>query len=83
MQKIKVILLTAALVLGLSSVSFAGYVGGFKVVGVTESQVTIQKGQEKPVQVKVDHKRYRVGEKVKYDAEKGKLRKEPRKLEGC
>lgn len=79
----KVVILTAAFVLGLSTLVYAGYTKGFVVVGVTGNQVTIQKGQEKPIQIQVDNKKYRVGEKVKYDAEKGKLRMERRPLEGC
>ena len=83
MSKNKVILLAAAFVLGLSSLAYAGYTKGFVVVGVTDDQVTIQKADEKPIQVPADVRRYRVGDKVKFDAEKGKLRKERKKLEGC
>jgi len=58
---------------------------GFVVTDVSKAtqQVTIQKDQEAPVQVKVGNKTYHVGDKVKYDAEKGKLTRERRKLEGC
>jgi len=83
MKKNIVIPLTAAFVLGLSSLVYAGYEKGYVVVGTSENQVTIQKGQEEPIQVPADMKRYRVGDKVKFDAEKGKLRKERRPLEGC
>ena len=83
MKKNKVILLTAAFVLGLSSLVYAGYMKGFEVVGESEGQVTIQKGQEEPIHVQVGKKKFRVGEKVKYDAEKAKLKRERRALEGC
>ena len=83
MKKSKVIILTAAFVLGLSSLVYAGYTKGFVVTGVTEDQVTIQKGEDKPIQVQVGSKKYHVGDKVKFDAEKGKLRRERKALEGC
>ena len=83
MKKNKMILLTAAFVLALSSLAYAGYTKGFVVVGVSEDQVTIQKGEEKPIQVQVGKKTYHVGDKVKFDAEKGKMKRERRALEGC
>ena len=83
MKKNKVILLTAAFLFGLSSFVYAGYMKGFTVTEIEKGQVTIQKGEDKPIHVEVGKKKFRVGDKVKYDAERGKLQRERRKLEGC
>lgn len=80
MKKNTVIALTTALVLGLASFSYAGYVKGFEVVGVSEDQVSIQKGKAEPVQVPAGKKKFKVGDKVSFDAKKLKLRKV---IEGC
>jgi hypothetical protein len=79
-MKKKMIVVVTALVLALASFSFAKYLPGFKVVEVEGEQVTIQKGEEKPVMVMVKNGRYQVGDKVLYDADTSRVKKE---LEGC
>ena len=76
MKTSKRIALTAVFLLALATISYAGYVKGYKVVGVVDGQVTIQKGQAEPVQIQVGNKKFVIGDKVDYDAQKGKLRKE-------
>lgn len=80
MKTSKMVGLVAALLLGLASVTYAGFIVGFKVVGVTDGQVTIQKGQAEPIQVQVGNKKFAIGDKVEFDAQKGKVR---RTEEGC
>lgn len=79
-MKKKMIVVVTALVLALASFSYAKFVSGFKVVEVEGKQVTIQKGEEKPVMVTIKNGRYQVGDKVLYDADKVRVKKE---LEGC
>lgn len=79
-MKKKMIVVVTALVLALASFSYAKYVSGFKVVEVAGQQVTIQKGEEKPVMVTVKNGSYQVGDKVLYDADKVRVKKE---FEGC
>lgn len=80
MKRKMMIAVVAALVLALASFSYAKYVSGFKVVEVSGQQVTIQRGEEKPVMVTVKNGGYQVGNKVEYDADKVRVRKVP---EGC
>ena len=86
MKKSTVVIVAVALVMGLTSFSYAKYVTGFKVVEVLEDQVTIQKGDGDPVKVTVKKaKKYKVGDKVKYNEEKLKIRqtKVKKALMGC
>jgi hypothetical protein len=83
MKKNKAILLAAAFVLGLSSLAYAGYTYGYVVISVAKNMVTIKKDEGKPIQVPANVKKFRVGDKVKYDFVTGQLRKEGRPLEGC
>ncbi len=78
MKKSTIILVAALFVLSMVSLGHAKYVKGFKVVDVAENQVTIQKGNDDPVAVKVKKVKYKIGEEVRYDAEKLKIR--PSKL---
>jgi hypothetical protein len=82
MRKNTVIALAAALVLSLASFSYAKYVSGYKVVGVSEQQVTIQKGAETPIDVQVKKAKFKVGDNVLYDEEQMKL-KLKKGYEGC
>ena len=85
MKKSIVIVFTAMLVLSLTAISYAKYVSGFKVVDVVENQVTIQKGNSDPIAVEVDKNTYKIGDKVRYDAKKLKIKaSKPKKgVEGC
>lgn len=87
MKKRTIIALTAAFIFGLVSYSYAKYVSGFTVVDVADKQVTIQKGEEAPVMVNVKKAgKYNVGDKVKFDAGKMKVRKAKPKADyemGC
>ena len=80
MKTSKMIAMITALLLGLASLCYAGFVTGFKVVGVTDDQVTIQKGEAEPVKIQTAGKKFAVGDKVSFDAKKQKVIKEP---EGC
>ncbi|MCK4783825.1 MAG: hypothetical protein KAV87_08760 [Desulfobacteraceae bacterium] len=80
MKRTTMIALITALVLGLTSVSYGGYLQGFEVVGVTGEQVTIKKGKAEHVQVPTGKDKFKVGDKVSFDPQKLKLRI---KIEGC
>ena len=80
MKTSKMLALTTALLLGLASICYAGYVRGFKVVAVADEQVTIQKDKAEPVKVLVAGKKFAVGDKVMFDAKKQKMIPE---TEGC
>jgi len=75
MGKKTAIALLTVFVLSLTSISYAGYLKGFKVVGVSNGQVTIQKGDAEPIQVTEVRGKFNAGELVKYDAEKHKIKK--------
>lgn len=84
MKKSTIIAVAAVLILGLATFGHAKYVSGFKIVEVAEKQVTIQKGDEDPVVVQVKKDGYKVGEKVKFDAQRMKIKQAPKQpLEGC
>lgn len=80
MKNKKVIALAAAMVLGLATLSYGGYVTGFRVVAMADGQVTIQKGKAEPIQVAAGDKKFAVGDKVSFDVKNRKVRPEP---EGC
>jgi len=85
MKKRMILALTAALLLGFTQAGYAEYISGFKVVEVTTEQVVIQKGDAEPVKVMITNEKFKVGDKVKFDAAKNKVKK-IRKLikdEGC
>ena len=84
MKKSTFIAVAAVLILGLATIGHAKYVSGFKVVEVAEKQVTIQKGDDDPVVVEVKKNKYKVGDEVKYDADRLKIRAvQTKPLEGC
>jgi len=84
-MKNSVIALVIGLTLGLTQIVYAGYVGGFKVTEVGDSQMVIQKDDAEPITLKIKNKKFKVGDKVKYDAKKLKVRKDRKSkpLEGC
>lgn len=79
MKTCKMIALSTALLLSIASLSYAGYVTGFKVIGVTGDQVTIQKDKAEPIKVQTNTK-FVVGEEVSFDAKKQRVIKA---LVGC
>ena len=84
MKKTTVVAVAAVLIMGPASFSHAKYESGFEVVEVGENQVTIQKEGSDPVVVEVKKDGYKIGDKVKYDADR--LRIKPAKkqqFEGC
>jgi|GEM_PF-2544351 len=85
MKKNTIIAILTAMILGLASLSYAGYAKGFKVIAVKDGQVTIQKGESEPVEVAGVDGKFKVGDQVKYDADDQKIRKEKvrRAIEGC
>ena len=85
MKRSMVLVIAAMCFLGMASLSQAKYVSGFKVIEVVENQVTIQKGSDDPITVPVKKKNYNVGDKVKYDADRQKVRaaKPKQGVEGC
>lgn len=85
MKKYFVFAVALILVLALASFSYAKYVFGYKVVEVSEDQVIIQRGNGDPITVTVKKGKYKVGDKVKYDAEKAKLKpvEISKPFEGC
>jgi len=85
MRKNMVLAVTIALVMGLTQVGYAKYVSGFKVVEVTETQVVIQKDNEEPIKVEIKDGKFKVGDQVKYDAEKLNVKevKAKKAIEGC
>ena len=70
-----VLALTAVLLLGLTSTSYARYEGGFRIVEVKEGQVVLKKGKADPILVDVKKDKFNVGDMVKYDAKKLKILK--------
>ena len=75
-MKRKIVIAVVALVFGLASFSYAKYVKGYKVVEIMDKEVTIQKGEESPVMVTVRKaSKYKIGDKVKYNADRLKIRK--------
>jgi len=84
MKKSTVIAVAAVLILGLASFGHAKYVSGFTIVEVAEKQVTIQKGGDDPVVVQVKKDTYKVGDNVRYDEKKMKIKPAAKQqLEGC
>jgi len=79
------VVLVAALILGLASVTHAKYETGYKIVEVADNQVTIRKGNSEPIEVMVKKNGYEVGDEVKYDAGKQKIRRSDsrKELAGC
>ncbi|MDH3348516.1 MAG: hypothetical protein OEM02_10530 [Desulfobulbaceae bacterium] len=77
--------LVIGLTLGLTQIVYAGYVAGFKVIEVGDSQMVIQKDDAEPITLKLKNKKFKIGDKVKYDAKKLKVRKDRKSqpLEGC
>lgn len=82
MKRIFIIIAVTLLTITLSGTIYAKYKKGYEVTNKTEDSVTIKgkKGDEITVQIK--SKKYKVGDKVKYDAKKNRLRKDG-PIEGC
>jgi len=80
MKKITAVAMLTALVLGLSSVCFAGYMKGFRVVEVSGDRITIRKGKEEPIMLPRGKMKFKAGDEVSFNQDNLKLRK---KFEGC
>lgn len=68
------------LVLTLTSLGYAQYAKGFKVITVTAEQLEIKSPQGETLVVPDRSGKYAKGDKVDYDAKKNKIRPA---LEGC
>lgn len=82
MKKISVILAAALLTLALCGTIYAKYIKGFVVVNKTEDTVIIKDKNDVEVSVKTKPSKFKIGDEVKYDEKRNKLRLDV-EPEGC
>ena len=75
MKKISILLVSVLLTLALCGTIYAKYIRGFVVVNKTEDTIIIKDKNDVEISVKIKKpSKFKIGDKVKYDEKKNKLR---------